>query len=207
MIRRVQTTIRWVLFDADGVLQRSVDGWQQRLLGLLGDDTTTLEQLFAAEREQTMTGGSFRQLVAGELQRRGLQTDPEVVLDVWRNLIVDEEMTTRIGELRAAGIKCALATNQQDVRVAHMRAMPEYDSVFDDQFYSSEVGLAKPDPAFFAHIVEQLGVPAETALFVDDVPANVDGARAAGLHAEVFEHDAGVAELDRILEAYGLPGK
>jgi len=206
MIQRVRTTIRWVLFDADGVLQRSADGWQQRLLELLGD-TMTLEQLFAAEREQTMTGGSFRQLVSDELRRQGVQTDPEVVLDVWRDLIVDEEMTARIGQLREAGLKCALATNQQDVRVAHMRSMPEYDGVFDEAFFSSEVGLAKPDPAFFTRIVERLEVPAEEVLFIDDVQANVDGARAAGLQAEVFDHDAGVTELDRILKAYRLAGR
>ncbi|GAB3920035.1 hypothetical protein GCM10011575_35650 [Microlunatus endophyticus] len=202
----MQTTIRWILFDADGVLQRSADGWQDRLLELLGD-ASTLEELFAAEREQTMTGGNFRQLVTDELACQGVQTDPEVVLDVWRDLIVDEEMTARIGQLRAGGLKCALATNQQDVRVAHMRSMPEYDGVFDAQFYSSEVGLAKPDPAFFAQIVQQLGVPTAEVLFIDDVRANVDGAGAAGLHAEVFEHDAGVGELDRILAAYGLVGR
>lgn len=203
MIRRVQTTIRWMLFDADGVLQRSADGWQQRLLGLLGD-TMTLEQLFAAEREQTMTGGSFRQLVADELERRGVQTDPEVVLDVWRSLIVDRQMTARIGELRAAGVRCALATNQQDVRVAYMRALPDYDGVFDEQFYSSELGFAKPDPRFFTTILGRLAVPAGEVLFVDDVDRNVDGARQVGIHAEVFAEHGGLAELDRILAGYGI---
>ena len=75
---------------------------------------------------------------------------------------------------------------------------------FDDQFYSSELRLAKPDPAFFATIVKRIGAPVDGVLFVDDVPANVAGAREAGIHAELFAQHGGVAELDRILGQYGI---
>lgn len=205
MMRRVRTTIRWVLFDADGVLQAMPEGWRDRLLALLGDEPAeTLLQLFAGEQEETLTGGSFRAKVAEVLQRQSVRTDPEQVVESWRHLVVDPGMTARIAELRAAGVRCALATNQQDVRVEHMRSMPEYDGLFDEQFYSAELGLAKPDPAFFSTIVQRLGVPAGDVLFVDDVPANVEGARQAGIHAELFEQHGGVNELNRILAEYGI---
>ena len=44
--------------------------------------------------------------------------------------------------------------------------------------------VAKPDAAFFHHIQRDLGV-ADTArlLLIDDIPANVTGARAAGWQA------------------------
>lgn len=194
-----------MLFDADGVLQRPADGWQPRLLALLGDEPEeTLRQLFTGEQEETLTGGSFRTKVVDVLQHRGVRTDPELVIDCWRNLVVDPAMTARIRRLRAAGIRCALATNQQDVRVAYMRTMPDYDGVFDEQFYSSELKLAKPDPAFFATIVERLAVPAGEVLFVDDVARNVSGAREAGIHAELFGQHGGVVELNRILADYGI---
>lgn len=194
-----------MLFDADGVLQTMPDGWRDRLLGLLGDEPVeTLQYLFAEERDETLTGGSFQATVADVLQRRGVRTDPEKVIDNWRHLVVDPAMTTRITELRAAGMRCVLATNQHDVRVAYMRAMPEYDGLFDEQFYSSELGLAKPDPAFFATIIKRIGASVDEVLFVDDVPANVAGAREVGIHAELFEQDAGVSELDRILAAYRI---
>ena len=193
-----------MLFDADGVLQSMPDGWRDRLLGLLGDQPAeTLQELFTEERE-TLTGGSLQATVADVLQRRGVRTDPEEVVDSWRQLVVDPAMTNRIAQLRAAGIRCALATNQQDVRVAYMRRMPEYEGLFDEQFYSSELGLAKPDPAFFSSIVKRIGTPVDEVLFVDDVPANVDGAREVGINAELFRQDAGVSELDRILAHYGI---
>ncbi|QDP95054.1 HAD-IA family hydrolase [Microlunatus elymi] len=198
-------TISWVLFDADGVLQRMPPGWQDSLLGRLGDEPVeTLAELFTREREETIAGGDFGALVADTLRRRGLSTDPELVLDSWRTLVVDRQLTDRIKKLRTSGIGCALATNQQDVRVAYMRSLPDYADVFDEQFYSSELGLAKPDPAFFEVIIQRLGIEPDEALFVDDVAANVAGARVAGLAAEVFEQDAGIAELERILARYQL---
>lgn len=204
-MRHVETTIRWMLFDADGVLQRSPEGWRRTLTGLLGDDPDgTLEELFTQEQEQSLTGGDFRELVARILHRRRIDTDPERVLDCWRLLEVDASMTDRIRQLRATGIRCGMASNQQNVRVEHMRRMPEYAGVFDGEFYSSELGLAKPDPAYFAEIIRRVDVPPDEVLFVDDKEVNVSGARAAGLRAEVFAADAGAAELDRILTSYGI---
>ncbi|SDS55331.1 HAD family hydrolase [Microlunatus soli] len=203
-------TITWMLFDADGVLQRMPVGWKSSLLDQLTDgrsDTdpeATLAEIFAAERARAITGGDFTAVVTEVLQQRRLDVDPQAVLNSWRTLEVDPQLIARISDLRAAGINCALATNQQDVRISHMRAMPEYADVFDRQFYSAELGLAKPDPAFFAAVLEELGIAAEQALFIDDSAANVDGARMAGLRAELFSQSAGRGELDRILSLHGV---
>ncbi|MBO0812898.1 MAG: HAD-IA family hydrolase [Microlunatus sp.] len=197
--------ISWVLFDADGVLQRSPDGWRQTLDGLLGDDPEpTLQELFTREQQESLTGGDFRDLVIDVLRRRGLDSDPDRVLDCWRLLIVDTGMIDRVRRMQQLGLRCALATNQQNVRVQHMRGMPEYAGVFDAEFYSSELGLAKPDPAFFSAIVKELDASPDQVLFVDDVAANVTAARTAGIHAELFAKDGGVPELDRILDGYGI---
>lgn len=198
-------TIRWVLFDADGVLQQMPSDWQASLVALLGDDpAATLKEIFDAEREQAMTGGDFTAVLTGVLRRRQLEVDPQVVLQSWRSLEVDPDLTARIRQLRAAGIGCALATNQQNVRVAHMRSMPEYATLFDEQFYSSEIGAAKPDPAFFTAIIDRLTIEADQALFIDDVADNVAGARVAGLQAEVFAKSAGLPELERILQLHDV---
>lgn len=51
---------------------------------------------------------------------------------------------------------------------------------------SAEVGLLKPERAIYDTHVSQFGLtPAET-LFIDDSPANVEGARAAGWNAVQF---------------------
>ena len=54
---------------------------------------------------------------------------------------------------------------------------------FRKVFTSHEMGLRKPEAAAFAHIVQEIGVPAERILFFDDTLGNVEGARACGLQA------------------------
>lgn len=53
--------------------------------------------------------------------------------------------------------------------------------MFDEIIVSSEEGVAKPDPAIFALVLERLGVTAEDALFIDDNPANLAGAASLGI--------------------------
>ena len=95
----------------------------------------------------------------------------------------------------------ALATNQHPERAAYMRESLGYDEVFDDLFYSCELGVAKPDPAYFAEAARRLGTEPGRTLLLDDNADNVAGAK-AGLVAELFASDGGRAELDRILGAY-----
>jgi putative hydrolase of the HAD superfamily len=70
---------------------------------------------------------------------------------------------------------------------------------FDHHFSSHELGALKPDPEIFAHAVERLGVAPERVLFLDDNQLNVDGARAAGLDAELVKGPDGIrAALGRL---------
>jgi putative hydrolase of the HAD superfamily len=58
--------------------------------------------------------------------------------------------------------------------------VPELDEL-DLVMLSNEVGLEKPDPAIFELALELLEVAPHQALFVDDVPENVQAAQALGL--------------------------
>jgi putative hydrolase of the HAD superfamily len=72
---------------------------------------------------------------------------------------------------------------------------------FDAVVGSAELGACKPDAEAFAAAVERAGVPAARCLMIDDLPANVEGARAAGLQAVRF---VDVDELTRELEDAGV---
>jgi HAD superfamily hydrolase (TIGR01509 family) len=54
---------------------------------------------------------------------------------------------------------------------------------FREVYVSSTMGMRKPDPQAFDHVVAAIGVPAERILFFDDNRENVEGARARGLKA------------------------
>ena len=64
------------------------------------------------------------------------------------------------------------------------------EAVFFDQFrdivVSGEESLLKPGREIYDRALARFGLAPGEALFVDDRQANVDGARAAGMHAHLF---------------------
>ncbi|MET9858587.1 HAD family phosphatase [Streptomyces smyrnaeus] len=63
-------------------------------------------------------------------------------------------------------------------------------SVADEVVLSCEVGFAKPDPRIYTHTLHLLGVAAQDTLFVDDVPENVEAARALGMAGHLHTDSA-----------------
>jgi HAD superfamily hydrolase (TIGR01509 family) len=79
---------------------------------------------------------------------------------------------------------------------------PELPPLFAIQLmFSAEFGARKPDPKVYRRVLARLGVAPQAALMIDDDVANVEGARAAGLHGHVF---TGVAALRKRLAAFGM---
>lgn len=70
----------------------------------------------------------------------------------------------------------------------------------DGALISFEVQLLKPEPEIYRSLCERFGIKPEESVFIDDVPANVDGARAIGFGGIVFTgfEDAS-ARLDSLL--------
>ena len=79
-----------------------------------------------------------------------------------------------------------------------------FTSMVDLAIYSHEEGIHKPDPRIYEIAINRLGVaPAEIA-FLDDVPENVDAARAAGIQAILFANNAqAIADLEALLHGQG----
>ncbi len=75
---------------------------------------------------------------------------------------------------------------------------------FGDSFLSHELGLIKPDPAIFAHVIAALCCPPGRILFMDDNRLNVEQARAVGM---VAHRVAGFSEAEALLRSLGLLGE
>ena len=59
----------------------------------------------------------------------------------------------------------------------------DFINEFDVSIFSYEVGLRKPDPTIFRVTLGKMGIGAENAVFIDDMPSNVEGAKSTGLQA------------------------
>jgi HAD superfamily hydrolase (TIGR01509 family) len=101
------------------------------------------------------------------------------------------------------GVACAVLTNNNLLVRRHFPTLyPEVAALVGSRaFVSAEFGARKPDPEAYRRCLVRLGQKPAAALFVDDGPGNVAGAREAGLHAH---HYTNSEDLALELRAYGL---
>ncbi|MGY0196313.1 HAD family hydrolase [Leptothrix sp. BB-4] len=107
-----------------------------------------------------------------------------------------------IGRLHQAGHRLFYLSNMPAPFADHLQATHAFLGQFEDGVFSGRVQLAKPDAAIFRLALDRFGIAAEDTVFLDDHVANVDAARALGLHAVLFEN---AAQAARELAAFGLP--
>jgi len=67
------------------------------------------------------------------------------------------------------------------------RPMLPVDEIFETVVDSGFVGCRKPESRIYAIVLERLGLPARSCLFVDDVQVNCEGAERAGMAAVHFQ--------------------
>lgn len=138
--------------------------------------------------------------VTEEADRRGAAVDFSVLQQLLGEMTVHQQVVDRIRELRAEGYRTALITNNVREASATWRALIPLDELFDVVVDSCEVGMRKPNPAIYRHALDLLGRAPAEAVFLDDSPGNVAGAKAAGLAGiHVADPDEALAELDRLL--------
>ena len=102
-------------------------------------------------------------------------------------------------DLHAAGVRLLALTNWSAETYPHAEATFEFLTLFEDIVVSGAEGIAKPDPAVFALLVDRYRLDPAATVFVDDSPANVAAAAAAGFRALRFTAaDTLRADLSRL---------
>jgi glucose-1-phosphatase len=107
-----------------------------------------------------------------------------------------------VRRLRASGLRVVAGTNTLDAHYRIHTELGDYDA-FDHTYASNLIHVAKPDPAFYRHILAAEGVAPAQALFLDDYVENHEAAAGIGIHAILFasEDDA----IARVEAWAGLP--
>jgi putative hydrolase of the HAD superfamily len=114
--------------------------------------------------------------------------------------MVDTEMLAVLRAVRRHCTAAVLSNGTTRLR-RDLHALDLIDE-FDVIFNTAEIGIAKPDPAVFHHVLGELGASTEQVVFIDDLLENVDGARAAGLRAH--QHTDRDSTVD-FLRDHGVP--
>lgn len=105
------------------------------------------------------------------------------------DFIANEPVVTLVHELREAGFRLGVLTN--NVRELRERWWPMMDfaNIFHDIVDSHEVGMRKPNPAIYQLALARLGVEAHRTAFLDDAQSNVSAAIEVGIHGVLVDED------------------
>ncbi|MCL2531425.1 MAG: HAD family phosphatase [Oscillospiraceae bacterium] len=186
-------TYKNIVFDIGGVLLDFSEPW------LLD---TFLGELTPAQRKQLedwlFGGGRWRQRDLGQL------TDAQIVQLAQRDL--PEPMPTLlqrmlnghfpamrplptadlIPQLQAQDYRLYLLTNTPLAIHENTDCVPHF-AHFDGMFASCDVGLLKPDEAFYRAFLQHFNLQAAECLFIDDLPENCAGANRVGIETFCFD--------------------
>lgn len=158
---------------------------------------------------------------------QGLHSMEHVIASVSKRLGLDEQalsdLVTSIGE-RLLPIPQTVALLEQlhaqrgtrpDLRLYYLSNMPQpyareleqrhaFLKWFDGGIFSSDVLHIKPNPTIYQLLQARHALDPAQTVFIDDLYANVQAARAQGWHAIHFQSPQ---QLQRDLAAFGLPEK
>ena len=197
-------TIHSVFIDFGGVIVRTEDKEPRRLqaekLGLTSRDLEKI--IFESESSQRASTGEITeddhwQAVAESLAVTRAEVD-KITAEFFSGDRADISLIDFLRSLRPERKVCLISNAWSGLRAFITRQ--KLDDVFDAMVISAEVGLIKPDPRIYRLALAKLGARPEESVFIDDVPANVDAARSAGMVGiEFAQPEKVLEELKQIL--------
>lgn len=102
---------------------------------------------------------------------------------LWNDIFEPIQKHIDLISLLKSQYSVGLISNTNASHVAWIEERYGFLHQFDVRVYSHETGLIKPDRAIYEIACSRLDVAMPEALFIDDLPANVEGAKAAGMRA------------------------
>lgn len=195
------SAVRNVIMDLGGVL---LDWNADHLLTPFQPEPALRQKLRASifghdwrlfDRGQLTEAELLARLEASTGQSRDILV---AIVEAARGFLLEKPETVKlVRDLRQRGFNLYCLSNMPGPFYEHLRRRHDFFDVFHGVVISGEVQLMKPEPEIYLHLLERFGLRAAESVFVDDLQANVDAAKAVGLHAIHFR-DA--AQCERELE-------
>lgn len=200
--------IRNIVFDMGQVLIR----WRPEEIlehfDLTGEEKTMLlQELFWSpewiqQDRGILTEGEMIERVSARLPE-SLHAAVEEVIKAWHvwHLTPMPGMAELVRRLKAQGYGIYLLSNASTALRGYFPRIPGSEC-FDGLMVSAEEKLLKPQHEIYERLYERFGLVPEQCVFIDDSPANVEGAMLTGMQGIVFRGDT--ERLRRELRALGI---
>jgi putative hydrolase of the HAD superfamily len=147
-----------------------------------------------------LAGHAFEEAFEAECRRAGHSLCAAVMMQRIACCGPRPRMVDAIRTIRGSGRAVAALTNNW-ASEGGGSATDALRELFDVFVESSKVGLRKPDPRIYAHVLEALAVAPREAVFLDDIGRNLKAARELGMTTiKVDAPEQALAELSRHLD-------
>lgn len=197
-----------IVFDMGQVLIR----WKPEALMAHFSLTDTKKELLLREVFQTvewvaldrgvLTEEEAAERMCARLPAELHGTAREIVMH-WHDWYLDPMpgMAELLGELKQAGFRLYLLSNAGTALRSYFPRIPGAEC-FDGLMVSAEEKLLKPQHEIYERLYARFDLDPARCLFVDDAPANAEGAVLTGMEAIIFRGD--VQALRRELARFGV---
>lgn len=197
--------IQVVFFDFGGVIQRTeFQAPRQQLAQRFGMEYEDIDNIvFNSPTAKQATVGQVSAEKHWEAVAKRLKVSKNEIAAVESEFfagdVIDHDIVEYLRSLRPR-YKTGLISNAwSDMREYLVRQ--KLDEVFDTLTISAEVGVAKPEAKIYLLALEQAQVEPEAAVFVDDVPANIEACEALGMKGILFRDPLkAMNELNKLLK-------
>lgn len=125
-------------------------------------------------------------------------TSSQVEQEWWSYVTIDQNMVDLIEKARD-NFKVGLLTNAPSPFINRILKENNLSRLFDSIVISSEHGYAKPNSKIFQIMLSTLAAKAESSVFIDDNPRNIEGAAAAGMYGIIYSTPENLSEALRKL--------
>ena len=185
---------RTVIFDYGEVISLAPSAADREVIvGLagVGGDREPFWRAYFAHRDGLDQGSAgvaaYWQAIATDI---GARWDDARVHELWAAdfrswLSINPGTIEVLADLRAGGTQQALLSNAGPDFGSYFRHGP-LGGFFVACYVSGELNLLKPDPGIYRHVLDDLGISAAEAVFIDNRDTNVRGAEALGITSHVF---------------------
>lgn len=193
--------LKAVIFDMDGVIvdsDRMIYELEQVMFKDLGIEVSAEDHLAFVG----MTAQNFWRAVA---DKYGLKQSVEELLDDFVKKTYDyfemceiepmDGLLSFLEDLRAHGVKVALASSGEPKRIGLIMKRLGLDEVFSARVTADDVVHGKPDPEVFLKAAEKLGVAPADCAVIEDAKLGVDAANSAGMFSIGFNAVPGRQDL------------
>jgi putative hydrolase of the HAD superfamily len=137
---------------------------------------------------------SIEQAIPRWVERSGLpEPDVRRFIDaVPSALTAIHETVDLLYRVRDAGNPVYCLSNMPPETFDYLERTHTFWDAFAGMVVSGRIGHCKPEPAIYEHLLKTYRLDPSDTVFIDDMPENIEGARAMGIHGIRFESAAQV---------------